>query len=207
MRRKEFAVDDREAIESFLREMDYGFLGTINEAGEPRVLPLNFVWLNGCIYFHGSRAGEKMRSMAADSRVCFTVAKPYARIPSYWSDPELACPATVYFKSVLITGRAEDVTDPAEKAEALSAFMRKLQPEGGYAPIDPADERYARQLAGTAVVKITPDAVTAKFKFGQNMKGDKRQAVVDRLLERDGPLDRETAELMKRLAPPDRGPQ
>jgi len=201
MRRKEFAVEDREEIEAFLHEMDHGYLGTVTGDGEPRVLPLNFVWHNGCVYFHGSLAGEKMRSMAADNRVCFTVAKPYSRIPSYWSDPDLACPATVYFKSVLITGRAEAVTDPAEKAEALAAFMNKLQPEGGYAPIDPVDPRYAKRLAGTAVVRIRPESVTAKFKFGQNMQEERRRTVAERLLERGGPLDAETAELVKRHAP------
>lgn len=201
MRRKEFAVEEREEIESFLQEMGHGFLGTINEAGEPRVVPLNFVYCKGSIYFHGSRVGEKMRSLAKNNRVCFAVAKAYSQLPSHWFDPELACPATVFFKSVSITGRAEEVTDLAEKAEAFTAFMHKLQPEGGFAPIDPADERYAKQLAGTAVVKIRVESVTAKFKFGQNMKEAERRAVEDRLSERGGPLDRETVRMMERYAP------
>lgn len=201
LRRQEFSVTERQEIETFLQEMGYGFLGTVNAAGEPRVTPLNFVYYKGKVYFHGSKIGEKMASMAANDRVSFSVAREFSQIPSYWLDPELACPATVFFKSVLITGRAEEVTDPQEKAEAFTAFMNKLQPEGGHAPIDPADERYAKRLAGTAMVKIHVEDISAKFKFGQNWKAEKRAAVGEKLLARgDGP-DRDTVEMMKRYCP------
>lgn len=202
MRRKEFSVTEQQEIETFLQEMGYGFLGTVNAAGEPRVTPLNFVYYKGKVYFHGSKIGEKMQSIAADNRVSFSVAREFSQIPSYWLDPELACPATVFFKSVLITGRAEVVTDLAEKAEAFTAFMNKLQPEGGFMPIDPAnDARYAKQLGGTAMVKIHVDHISAKFKFGQNWKEEKRDAVGEKLLARGENPDGETVEMMRRYCP------
>lgn len=201
MRRKEFSVEDEREIETFLQEMEYGFLGTVTESGEPRVTPVNFVYHKGNVYFHGSKIGEKMRSLAHNNRVSFSVAKPFAQIPSYWIDPELACPATVFFKSVHMTGWAEELSDLAEKAEAFAAFMQKLQPEGGYAPIDPGNERYAKQIAATAVVKIHVDSMTAKFKFGQNWKEDRLESVGRKLAERDGQLDQETIEMMKRFCP------
>jgi hypothetical protein len=201
MRRKEFGMHDREEIEAFLREMDHGFLGTVSDAGEPRVTPLNYVYHNGNVYFHGSRIGEKMRSIAANPKVCFSVAKPFSQIPSYWIDPDLACPATVFFKSVLITGTAEEVADLAEKADVFTALMNKLQPEGGYAPIDPDDERYRKQLAGTAVVKIRVESMSAKFKFGQNWNETRRETITDRLLERGHSLDEETVRMIGRYCP------
>lgn len=201
MRRKEFEVIDDQETEQFLHEMSFGFLGTWGEDGWPRLTPLNFVFHEGSLYFHGSRAGEKMDQIQSNPKVTFAVAKEYAIIPSYFTDPELACPATAFFKSVLIRGYAEPVSDPAEKASALSAFMRKLQPEGGYNPIDPANPDYAGQLKATAVVRIAIQELSAKYKFGQNMNSTKFEQVTEGLQQRDAGLDAETIALMKAYCP------
>jgi nitroimidazol reductase NimA-like FMN-containing flavoprotein (pyridoxamine 5'-phosphate oxidase superfamily) len=204
MRRKEFEIDsytNREELEAFLKEMSFGFLGTVDENGHPAVTPLNYVYVNGAVYFHGSRAGEKMRSIAANPRVTFAVAREYAIIPSYFSDPLMACPATAYFKSVRIDGAARTVDDLHEKAEALEALMRKLQPEGGYKPIDAGDPDYIPRLKGVAIVRIDAERVSGKFKFGQNLEESSRQALTEKLAERGLPLDAETAELMRRYCP------
>lgn len=146
--------------------LEPGILGTINSDGWPELTPLNFVYHNDCLYFHGSVAGQKMKNMKADHRVTFAVAKEYAIVPSSFTNPELACPATAFFKSVLIKGDAEVLTDLTEKAEALSAFMRKLQPEGGYDPIEPENPAYTGQIKSTSVVRITVHELSAKYKFG-----------------------------------------
>ncbi|MCU6339755.1 pyridoxamine 5'-phosphate oxidase family protein, partial [Enterobacter quasiroggenkampii] len=93
MRRKEFEVMDTMEIEQFMQEMSFGILGTINEDGWPELTPLNFVYHNGFIYFHGSVSGRKMKNIKADQRVTFSVAKEYAIIPSYFTEAKLACPA------------------------------------------------------------------------------------------------------------------
>lgn len=202
MRRKEFDMsEDRREIEAFLQEMTHGFLGTTGPDGWPSVTPLNYVFENGAVYFHGARIGAKMNAIAADARVTFTVTKEYAIIPSYFTDPVMACPASTYFKSVVIFGYAREVDDAEEKAAALSSFMRKLQPEGGYKTIAADDKDYAPRLKGVCVVKIEADRITAKFKFGQNMKEDKRTHVMQMLTQRNLPLDAEAAALMRRYCP------
>ncbi|MED4958457.1 pyridoxamine 5'-phosphate oxidase family protein [Paenibacillus macerans] len=201
MRRKEFAMQDESEIQAFLREMSYGFLGTVGEDGWSRVTPLNFVYDGRFFYFHGSLAGEKMKQLARDPRVSFTVAKEYAIIPSYFTDPLLACPASAFFKSVMVRGRVEKVENLQEKADAFTLFMEKLQPEGGYNPIDPADPKYAGQLKAVALCRIVPETMTAKFKFGQNQSEAKFEAVVEGLRQRGSELDAETIEHMKKYCP------
>jgi nitroimidazol reductase NimA-like FMN-containing flavoprotein (pyridoxamine 5'-phosphate oxidase superfamily) len=142
-----------------------------------------------------------MANLKADPKVSFSVSKEFAIIPSYFSDPKLACPATAYFKSVSIKGYGEIVDDLEQKAAALGAFMRKLQPEGGYAPIDPADPDYTGQLKATSVVRIRIEQMTGKYKFGQNLKPEGRSKLADLLHERDHGLDAETAELMYKYCP------
>lgn len=201
MRRKEFAVQDMQEIESFLAEMSFGFLGTVGADGLPHIKPLNFVYSRDAIYFHGSRIGQKIEDVKLGSKVTFCVAQEYALIPSYFTDPTFACPATAFFKSVTVTGTASIVDDMQEKAEALAAFMRKLQPEGGYAPIDPDNAEYVSRIRGVAVVRIDIEELSGKFKFGQNMKSGPFESVVEGLTERGYPMDAETVELMKKYCP------
>ncbi|MDB5085787.1 MAG: flavin-nucleotide-binding protein [Bacilli bacterium] len=201
MRRKEFAVDDSQDTIDFLQEMSFGFLGTIDEVGWPTITPLNFVYLDGALYFHGSKIGEKMRNLKQHNQVVFSVAKEYARIPSYFSDPKLACPATTYFKSAYIKGTAHVLEDPQEKAHVMNCFMQKLQPEGGYDLITSQDPEYLKNLRGTAVVKITIKELTAKFKFGQNLSEARMETVVSKLNERGEEIDLTTAELMQKYCP------
>lgn len=202
MRRKEFNMaENREEVMSFLSEMSYGFLGSFRPDGWPSVTPLNFVYVQDAIYFHGSKIGEKMAAIAANPRVTFTVSQEYAIIPSYATDPVMACPATSYFKSVVMRGYARIVEDLEEKAVALEAFMHKLQPEGGYSPINASVPAYAQRLKGVAVVRIDIEQFTAKFKFGQNLSDEKRMSVLALLADRNRPLDDETAILMRKYCP------
>lgn len=208
MRRAEFGMNEEqnaEEIATFMEEMSFGFLGTVTPEGEPSMTPLNFVYTGGKVYFHGSRIGEKMTQLKANQRVTFMVAKEFAVIPSYFSDPLMACPATAYFKSVRLDGRAVVVDDPAEKAAALEALMRKLQPEGGYKTIDASDPDYVPRVKGVAVVRIDPDKISGKFKFGQNLKQPERESITAQLAERGLPMDDETIALMNRYCPHARG--
>lgn len=83
MRRKEFSVEEEQEIITFLDQCSFGFLGTVSPDGEPRVTPLNFVYMDGCFYFHGSLAGEKMKQIKQHSSVSFTVAEEFSLIPSF----------------------------------------------------------------------------------------------------------------------------
>ncbi|MDH6673471.1 nitroimidazol reductase NimA-like FMN-containing flavoprotein (pyridoxamine 5'-phosphate oxidase superfamily) [Paenibacillus sp. LBL] len=201
MRRDEFAMEDPHEVEDFLNGMSFGFLGTTDEAGIPRVTPLNFAYVNGAFYFHGSRMGEKMEHLRRTPAVCFTVADEYALIPSYFSDPEMACPATAFFKSVTAVGEVILVDDLEEKALAMEALMQKLQPEGGYRTIDASDRAYIPRLKGVAVIKLAPQRMSAKFKFGQNLKPERLNSVVEELECRGKHRDEETAELMCKYHP------
>ncbi|MCJ8013912.1 pyridoxamine 5'-phosphate oxidase family protein [Paenibacillus sp. KQZ6P-2] len=201
MRRKEFSIDEEQEIHEFLFGMSFGFLGTIGEDGRPRVTPLNYVYDKGIFYFHGSRIGEKMEHIKAYPYVSFSVADEYAVIPSYFTDPSLACPATSFFKSVTASGRAEVVQDLEEKAAAFTLLMKKLQPEGGYDKVDASNPVYASRLRNVAVVKIVTDHISAKFKFGQNLTEGKREQVLCGLEARGAKRDAETAQHVRNSIP------
>lgn len=50
-------------------------------------------------------------------------------------------------------------------------------------------------------MRITPEEITAKFKFGQNLKEEERSGIISGLSERNNPRDEETIEMMKKYCP------
>lgn len=203
MRRAEFQIDNQEQMDTFLKEQRFGVLGTIGQDGFPRLTPILFVYIpeQEAFYFHSSRKGEKVRQLEACSHAAFSVSEIHAMIPSSFLDPVYACPATTYFRSVHARGQMEIVSDPNEKTMFFTAFMEKLQPEGGYAPFDWTMTGYAKQEAAMIVYKLKIHELTAKFKFGQNLNDKQRNLVTQGLLERQAPGDHETIQWMEELDP------
>lgn len=187
---------DRECLEAVLDEVGHGYLGVTGADGSPLVFPLNFVRSGDLVYFHGAPAGEKMSAIERDSRVGFTVVDAGSLIPSYLRNPRSACPATQYYRSVMIRGRARVVEDPREKARALQAMMEKLQPEGGHEVIEAEAELYVKALRVTAVVAIEIESMSGKFKFGQNLTDKVRENVTRGLIERGDVEDERTVQRM-----------
>lgn len=201
VRRKDYEHTDRDAILAFLDAQTHGFLAFVRADGSPGLVALNFVRRGGTIYFHGAPEGEKAASLAADPRVTFMVADGFSLVPSYFTAPELACPASQCYKAAVVHGRVRLVVMRDEKAVALQALMEKLQPEGGYRPITPDDPLYVRSLDTTAVYALPIEELTAKFKFGQNLPRRKRASVAAQFAGRGAARDAETIAAMQQVCP------
>ncbi|OPX98115.1 MAG: Pyridoxamine 5'-phosphate oxidase [Syntrophorhabdus sp. PtaB.Bin047] len=145
-------IRDPATVTDLLKQCRVGRLGTIGADGSPMIKPLNFVYLDGDIYFHSAREGEKMDDIRREERVCFEIDLPvgYARTDAS------PCQAGYRYRSVIAKGRALVVEDRETRLRALKALMEKYQPEGGYGPF-PEDK-----IALTAVVRIAIDHITGK---------------------------------------------
>lgn len=198
MRRSEFLVDDPQAIESVLSECEYGVLSLISD-GEPYGVAVNFAYREGKIYFHGAIEGRKVEAIGESAKVAFLVVKPYAYIPSYFSDTSAAYPATQFFTSVHISGEAIRVSDEREKAFGLTALMEKMQPEGKYDPIDAANPIYTKMIGLTGVYKIVPSVMTLKVKAGQNLPKERYDTLIKHIEARNGSVDNTTIQLMRQF--------
>lgn len=193
MRRTELESTDPAVFAEVAAAAIVGELGLITADGTPRVVPLNFAAVGETVYFHGALAGEKYERIRDDGRCSFSMVASYALIPSYWTAPMHACPATHFFKSVELRGRCEIVEDPTEKAAGLQALMEKYQPEGGFEPIVADRRMYAKSLAGVGVFRVA-GAWTAKMKFGSNEPAKIRRVWIEKLRERAEPIDLATAD-------------
>jgi nitroimidazol reductase NimA-like FMN-containing flavoprotein (pyridoxamine 5'-phosphate oxidase superfamily) len=201
VRRKDYQSTDGEAIRRFLDEMSHGHLAFNRKDGAPGLVALNFARAGETIYFHGAPEGEKVRALAADPRATLMVTADFALIPSYFRDPEMACPATQYYRAVVVRGDIRFVESREEKARGLQALMEKLQPEGGHRPIRGDDPFYAKSLDTTCVLALPMTDVTAKFKFGQNLPRRGRRDVAERLAARGAPGDDATVAAIRDVCP------
>lgn len=198
MRRQEFMKEDEHELAAIAQRCAVGYLGVHDAEGYPRVVPLNFVLKNRCIYFHGAQEGEKFDVLRNHPKATFSIVELYSMIPSYWLAKNYACPATVFFKSIYFRGTACLVHGLTEKAMALQALMEKHQPEGKYRPIAADDQMYLKPLQEVSVFKIIPIRIDAKFKFGQNYNEKTRQQLIENLEERNLGMDGLTAAEIRR---------
>lgn len=192
MRRNELESHDPAVFAEVARDAEFGELGLLTADGTPRVVPLNFAAVGDAVYFHGALEGEKWDCLQADPRCSFSMVKAYSLIPSDWTTPRYACPATHFYKSVELRGRCELADDLGEKARALQAIMEKYQPEGGFDEIRTDNPIYAKALRDVAVFRVT-GTWTAGAKFGQNEAEHHRRNWIAKLRERGEGRDLATA--------------
>ncbi|EGW40768.1 pyridoxamine 5'-phosphate oxidase family protein [Desulfosporosinus sp. OT] len=150
---------DQKKIETFLEQARTGVLGMASGIF-PYTVPVNYVWHNGSVYFHGMGSGKKEKILSQNPLVCFTIYKEQGTV----TDP-VPCHADTAYLSVMIFGKAEKVTDPEEATVALQKVVDKFMPNYYCRPLScTVFEKYRSAMDGNAVLvyRITPQEMTAK---------------------------------------------
>jgi hypothetical protein len=148
VRRAQRAVTDLPALEEILRAAPVLRLG-LWDGTEPYVVPLSFGYAEGALYFHSSLVGRKMEALRRFPRVCFEVDVDPENVTA-----DKNCDWSVHYRSVIGWGVAEELADPAAKADALNCIMAHY---GG-----PAQDYTEAELARVAVVRIAIERLTGK---------------------------------------------
>ncbi|WP_307469397.1 pyridoxamine 5'-phosphate oxidase family protein [Paenibacillus harenae] len=149
---------DQSKIDDFLNQAQTGFLG-LSDGKLPYVVPLNFVWRNGAIYFHGAEEGRKASVIESNNEACFTVSENYGTITH-----SVPAHTDTAYMSVMIFGKAEYVTDREEAHAAMQALLDKYVAGYYKDPLARAHlERYrSSKGSATHVCKVTCESLTAK---------------------------------------------
>lgn len=200
---------DRDEAVRFLARASMIHVASTTPSGAPLIRTVHGVVVDDAVAFHGAPAGEKMETIGREAVV--SAEEVLAPIPSYFVDPERACPATTYYHSVQVHGPIEEVTDPAAKARMLAALMTKYQPEGGHVPIDAEHPLYRKAVAGLLVLRVPLERLDGKAKLGQNRSAAELHHVLERLWQRGLPDDPRAIDLVRaanaeRLAKSGEGP-
>lgn len=133
----------------------HGVMAVSTGEAVPYCLPLSFVRVGDDLYFHCARQGRKIDLLRRYPQVCVTFVgddRPHFAAPAMYS---------TWFQSAIVTGTASEVTDPAEKTEALRALCQKLTPEG----MEGFERAIQNSLAVTVVWKIHIEDISGKAKL------------------------------------------
>lgn len=162
-------------------------LAMTSASGEPILRTMHGVVVDDAVCFHAAPAGEKMEALGRPAVI--SAEEIVAEIPSYFVDPERACPATTYYESVQVHGTIERVDDRPYKARVLAALMDKYQPEGGFVPIACDHPHYEKMVNSLLVFRVPLDRVTGKQKLGQNRTPAQLSRICEQLWQRGNPGD------------------
>lgn len=152
-------VNDTEKINAFLNRSRVGVVGM--QAGEyPYAVPVNYVMMNGCAYFHGMGSGKKVDILDGSPKVCFTVFEEIGTVTD-----AMPCHVDTAYMSVMIMGTARRVADSSEAAAALQLLLDKFMPGFfGQKMSGTLIEKYRSGMDANAVAvfKIETEYLTAK---------------------------------------------
>lgn len=152
-------IEDAEDMEKILERALVGRLGLAADA-EPYVVPLNYVYDNGRIYFHTGLEGRKLEIMQKNPRVCFEVDEPLEVVPH-----EQGCLFTMYYRSVILWGTVRILDDNAEKMTAIKLLLAKYGAGKEY------ESPPEHALAIVTVCEITVEEMTGKANLPDETPG------------------------------------
>lgn len=179
------AAQSDEEWQSWLAPRDFGTLvAGGRDRPVPVVVPTHFVYDgDSTVLLHLARPNPVWRAVEENPHVVLAVTDDVAYIPSAWKevgDDEAGHGIpTSYYAAVILTCTAEVLTgEPL--LDVLRVQLAHFEP--GSAVADPAV--HARKLSGIRGLRLSVDAVAAKFKYGGNADADHRAEVAQHLTAR-----------------------
>nr|WP_239615944.1 pyridoxamine 5'-phosphate oxidase family protein [Cohnella mopanensis] len=150
--------NDLRKINAFLEQARTGFLG-LSSQDVPYVIPLNYVWRNGSIYFHGAAEGRKVTILQRNALACFTVCEDRGTVTNV-----IPADTDTAYMSVMVFGSVSLVADLEEATDVMQGMLDKYVPGYYDNPLSKSHvEKYVSSLGSkTAVYKLTASDITAK---------------------------------------------
>lgn len=147
---------EEEWIRSFLHEAKVGHIATACD-GQPFIVSSSF-WYddkNRKIFFHSNIAGRTRANIEKNPRVCFEASEMGNLLPS-----NVALEFSLQYRSVMVFGTTEIVSDAEEARRALYGLIKKyfptMTPGGEFRPITD------QELRATTVYAINVETWSGK---------------------------------------------
>jgi hypothetical protein len=147
---------DSDTIAAILDEGLVCHLGFVVD-GQPFVLPTTYVREGQTLYLHGSASNRMLNVLAAGVDACVTVTLLDGLVLA-----RSAFKHSMNYRSVVVLGRAQAVTDPAEKRRILSVLIEHIMP-GRSTQVRQPNER---ELGATLLLAMPITEASAKIRRG-----------------------------------------
>jgi nitroimidazol reductase NimA-like FMN-containing flavoprotein (pyridoxamine 5'-phosphate oxidase superfamily) len=148
MRRAEKEITDRAQIDSIIQAAGVCRIGLV-DGDEAYIVPMNFGYADGCLWFHCAKEGRKMDLVQRNGKASFEID----------IDEGLVLDRDAYkcsnnFKCVMGKGRISVASAPEERAKGIEALMRHYHP-GDYVVTEMCMDK-------TVVLKLEVEGMSCK---------------------------------------------
>jgi nitroimidazol reductase NimA-like FMN-containing flavoprotein (pyridoxamine 5'-phosphate oxidase superfamily) len=147
--------DDAEAI---LAQALVAHVGIV-DGGWPVVIPMTYLYQDGCVYLHGAPGSRLVKSLAAGNPVCIEATLVDGLIASKAAESH-----SINYRSVVCFGRGAFVDEQDRRRRILEAMIARYFPGRAagvdYAPITEREDK------STRLVEVRIEAMSAKGRAG-----------------------------------------
>jgi len=149
------AAYDRATIDAILDEALVCHLAFV-AGDQPFAIPTAHARIGDQVYVHGSSASRTLRA-SAGAPVCLTVTLIDGIVLA-----RSAFHHSMNYRSVVVLGRAEEVTGDQERLAAMRALVDKVSP-GRWSAIRPPNQQ---ELKATTILRLSLAEASAKIRTG-----------------------------------------
>jgi nitroimidazol reductase NimA-like FMN-containing flavoprotein (pyridoxamine 5'-phosphate oxidase superfamily) len=153
---------DRETVNAILDEGFICHVGFVVD-NQPFVIPTGYARVDDKLYIHGSQASRMLRTLAQGIDVCITVTLLDGLVLA-----RSAFHHSMNYRSVLVFGKAQLVSDRDEKNKALFALSEQIIKERWNDVREPTEE----ELVQTTVLVLPLEEASAKIRTGPPIDDD-----------------------------------
>lgn len=117
MRRHERQITDKAVIQEIL---DKSIICRVAFQGDeyPYVVPMNYGYKDGILYFHCATEGKKLELIRKTSKVAFEITEKQELVPG-----DKSCQWTEHYRSIFGVGEMEILSDFTQKLQGLDVLM------------------------------------------------------------------------------------
>lgn len=143
-------LSDAACIEILKRE-PRGVLSVMGDGGYPYGLPMDHWYCqeDGKLYFHCGKVGHKLDAIGNCDKVSYCVTDGGRPEEGGWA---------LYFRSVIVFGRARIIEDRARVIEITRQLSYKFTDDTAY-----IQDEIAKYAAGTLCIELTPEHISGKL--------------------------------------------
>jgi uncharacterized protein len=149
MRKKEREITDPKEMIDIIERGEICRLGFC-AGDEPYIVPMNYGYSDGYLYFHSAKEGRKIDLVQKNNRVCFEIEVDVTVVPE-----EEACRWATKYKCVIGYGTISEVHDIADKKRGLTVLMNHYQQKDIWSYVDESANR-------VVILKLKIDEMSGK---------------------------------------------
>lgn len=155
MRRSDKQIKDPELIKEILNQSEVCRVALCDD-GKPYIVPMNFGYQDQTLYLHSATQGRKIDILRKNNNLCFQ-----ADIKTGLITSKIPCDWGMTYLSVIGSGKAYFLHDPADKKGALDLIMNKYSPGTSSSP--EKTFQYSDEAMGSVtIIKVEIEEITGK---------------------------------------------